>query len=1056
VFFGILLSALATLSAVGRQQPAPESHKALKTSPGLELTLFASEPDVTNPTNLTVDERGRVWVLEAVNYRRQLRNVPDIRAEGDRIVILEDTDGDGKADTTKVFDQSPQLRTPLGIAVLGDKVFVSQSPDIVVYTKDADDRIVKKEIFLTGFLGVDHDHGVHALVFGPDGRYYFNAGNAGYDVTDKSGTRIRSATSTTPPNFGPGFYFEGAAFVINPDGTGLRVLAHNFRNNFELALDAFGNIWQTDNDDDGNAQTRANYVMEGGNYGYRGPLGRTWREDGGSHWHTELPGVVPNLLPLGPGSPCGLVVYEGRLLPAQYHGNLLHAEAGRRVLAHYPIDVDGAGFSSRIDDIVYGGDDTWFRPSDAAVAPDGSIYIADWYDPAVGGHNMGDPNGSQGRIYRLAPPGHRPQSPSYDLNTPQGLIAAFGSPAQSVFYLAHTKIAGQGRAALPLLQAMWKHTDPLVRARALWILGGLAPEGSRASQEALRDGDPRFRVLGLRVMRRHGADMVAAVQPLLRDPSPQVRREVAVILQDPTTMTPAYGVGEQKAVAPAVIDALVELARQYDGKDRWYLEAIGIAARGRENTLFERLRGASPQWTSQLGQLLWELRAPASLPYLVETVGNATLAMPARLQALDALAAMESAQAAQAVETVILAEGQAPALLERAFTHYRRQLFSQWAESRTSPRLPAVMKKAFGTPALQATSVSLAAALGDAEYVADLLALAKSPTATAGARAAALDAVAGARRRELLPELEALSTAGPVPVRVSAVRAIGLIAPPDVETRAKAILLGDAPNDVRAEAVRILARSAAGLTIVADLEQAGEFPSELRSLATSLVNGPAGRGGGPGRGGFGRGGRGGLAGAGRGAAQAAPDPDAAARAAAFAAARERAAKLFPQRIKTTIPTARQMEQQYRPDVAAGRHVFESEAARCGACHSLGGARKIGPDLSAIAAKYGRQAMLDAITMPSAGIAFGYESWMLDTKSEGTIAGILVEDTPERVTLQTDATTEVRLKPSDIVSRRQNKFSMMPEDLINGLTTQQVVDLLEFLMTLKGQPTSQQQ
>ena len=101
---------------------------------------------LSNPTDLTVDERGRVWVLEGVNYRRTSRNLPDLRPAGDRIVILEDTDQDGRADKVKVFDQSPQIRVPLGIAVLGDKVYVSQAPDLIVYTKDADDNIVMNYI----------------------------------------------------------------------------------------------------------------------------------------------------------------------------------------------------------------------------------------------------------------------------------------------------------------------------------------------------------------------------------------------------------------------------------------------------------------------------------------------------------------------------------------------------------------------------------------------------------------------------------------------------------------------------------------------------------------------------------------------------------------------------------------------------------------------------------------------------------------------------------------------------------------------------------------------
>src|SRR4051812_5227810 len=145
-------------AALHGQQPAPQSVAEFKAAPGLEVKLFASEPMTTNPTDLTVDERGRVWVLEGQNYRRTQRNLPDLRKDGDRIVILEDTDQDGAADKVKVFDQSPQLRVPLGIAVLGDKVYVSQAPDLIVYTKDADDKIIKKEVLLTGFGGIDHDH----------------------------------------------------------------------------------------------------------------------------------------------------------------------------------------------------------------------------------------------------------------------------------------------------------------------------------------------------------------------------------------------------------------------------------------------------------------------------------------------------------------------------------------------------------------------------------------------------------------------------------------------------------------------------------------------------------------------------------------------------------------------------------------------------------------------------------------------------------------------------------------------------------------------------------
>ncbi len=322
----------------------------------MEVTLWAAEPDIFNPTNIDIDARGRVWVLEGVNYRRTLPGMigKDDRPAGDRIVILEDTDGDGKSDKTKVFAQDLSLRTPLGIAVLGDRVIVSQSPDLIVFTKDAQDNVVKKEILLTGWRGVDHDHGLHAVTFGPDGRYYFNSGDQGFDVTDKSGKRFVSSRQ------GP--YYAGTALRMNADGTDFTVLGHNFRNPYELAVDSFGNIWQTDNDDDGNAWVRLNYVLEGGNFGYWGPRGQSWRVDRGSHFHSELPGVVPNIRRLGAGAPCGLIVYEGKLLPTKYRGHLLHAEAGGRTINSYLLQPEGAGYSAKVEATVASAD-PWFRPT---------------------------------------------------------------------------------------------------------------------------------------------------------------------------------------------------------------------------------------------------------------------------------------------------------------------------------------------------------------------------------------------------------------------------------------------------------------------------------------------------------------------------------------------------------------------------------------------------------------------------------------------------------------------------------------------------------------------
>jgi putative membrane-bound dehydrogenase-like protein len=1045
----LLLFSVFAIGALVRGQESPEQTAArLKPAPGLEATLFASEPMITNPTNITVDERGRVWELEGQNYRLKARGVPDYRPEGDRIVILEDTDHDGKADKVTVFDQNPDIRVPLGIAVLGNKVYVSQSPNLIVYTKDDHDKILKKEVLLTGFNGIDHDHGLHAVVFGWDGKLYFNIGNVGFDVTDKSGSRLHmevppltgrggGSSSNAPapltPPTGPG-YFQGAVFRMNQDGTGLEVIAQNFRNPYEVAVDSWGNIFQTDNDDDGTAWTRFVYVMEGGNYGYHGPLNRTWNEDHGTEWHEELPGVAPTLFRIGAGSPTGVLVYEGTLLPAKYRGQMLHADAGPRRVEMYPLEEHGAGFEARREDLFNTGDDTWARPDDVAAAPDGALYIPDWYDPGVGGHLMGDPKGARGRIYRLAPVGNKPQVPALNLSTTVGLTAALASPNQSTQYLAYTAVKAQGQGAVPMLQAMWKQDDPILRARALWLLGGLGQVGSAAIAEAMQASNPRFRVLGLRVARATSANMLAFAKPYLHDSSPAVRREITLMLQDPSTMRPPYLFSEQKPARPDLIDALAVLASQYDGQDRWYLEAIGIAARGREDALYAKLK-QDPSVRDVLGKLVWEMRPKSALPDLIATTNSESASAAARTDALDALGHMQWPEAAHALESFILHSAAPAPLAAHAFDLYSHQLFSLWNDLRTSPALASVMRKAFTLQEAQASAATLAADLNDPQFLPDLMAFANGGSAAPEARSAAIDAASQMNGADYVADFEALGESGPVPVRVAAVRALrGQASAPGVVTYAQRILMSGAPNEVRTEALRALASSADGLNAILDLAEKGTLPPEMRSLASGLTNTavpPSGRGR-----------RGGPVSpvAIRQHAAAPTDP-------AYIAIRDRAATVLPMPAARQIPSSFDIDLSYAGHPDAGQKVYQTDAG-CASCHTVGGGTSLGPDLTHIGSKLGKQAMLDAIVNPSEGIAPEYVPTTFTLKNGDQVSGLVAAERPDEIVVRIGLNQQQRIKPSDVVSRKEIHVSLMPEGLLNNLSLQQIADLLQYLDSLK--------
>lgn len=981
------LGAVLVLSSCGLFQSQPEPAEGFTAADGLELTLWASEPDVVNPTNMAIDERGRVWITEAINYRRKLKGVEDITDQGDRIIILEDTNGDGRADSRKVFDQSPELRSPLGIAVFGDKVYVSQSPDLWVYTKDADDNIVSKETLLTGFGGFDHDHGVHAVTFGHDGKLWLNAGDQGFELTTKDGRHLVSSSD------GP--YYAGTVLTMNADGTGLEVYAHNFRNPYEMAMDSFGTVWQTDNDDDGNQWTRLNYVMEGGNFGYWGPGGKRWREDHGSHFHHELAGVAPDIARTGAGSPTGLVVYEGELLPERYRGNLIHSEPGKRHIYGFFLKPDGAGYAMEDVELVSSDDPQW-RPSDVAVAPDGSLFIADWYDSVVGGHNMND--WEKGRIYRLAPPDFETPEINLEIDSAEGVRAAFRSPNPATHYLAYQRLAEQGQSATPTLTAVWNEGDDIAKARSLWLLARLGTEGGGPVEQAAESDDPRFRILALRARLGAGGDPLELTAPLLDDPDPRVRREAALALQH---------VDSEAAVEP-----LVTLAKGYDGEDRWYLEAWAIGARGKEQPLAERLQEEfSGDFDPRLADFFWQLKPSGALPYLSRAVRNSSLDVDARVKALRAIGDRPESAAGRTVAGLV-SSGQ-PEIAEAAFDKLSRQLFSQWTELRSDPVVVGAVRRALTDAKLQPAALALAEDLGDPAYGSQLARIADDETADVELRARALLALGAAREQRYVPRLAKAASAGPTELRVAAIQALGMARPEDLSGRMEMVLLSDAPNEVAGEALKVLGRDSEGLNRIMDLEQAGDLPPQVKSLATNLVHRSRDE-----------------------------------------AVLARAKEVLPaptDKADNTLPANPYAIVNRIGDPEKGEQVFRSTTGpKCASCHSLDPSMELaGPTLATIGSKYDKRGLLDAILSPSAGIAPEYYVYILDTTTQGLVVGVIAEDTPEQVVVRNEFGDEIRLKPEEITDRRKSNLSMMPEDIVNTMTEQELIDLLEYLATLKA-------
>ncbi|WP_336514417.1 PVC-type heme-binding CxxCH protein [Pollutibacter soli] len=634
----------------------------------LEATLWAETPLLYNPTNIDVDGRGRVWVTEAVNYRNfkndSLHHLH--RNGGDRVVILEDTDGDGHADTSKVFVQDSDLVAPVGLAVIGNKVYVSCSPNLIVYTDtNGDDKPDSKEIFLTGFGGFDHDHSLHAVYGGANGALYFNTGNAGpHIVKDKSGFTLRSGsmyTGGTPYNKkneamisdDGSKWVGGLALQIQPDGTKLKVLGHNFRNAYEVFPDSYGNLWQNDNDDQV-LTCRFSWIPESGNAGYFSTDGsRSWQADQRpgqdmftAHWHQDDPGIMPAGFNTGAGSPTGVLRIENSELGEKYRGMLLSVDAGRNVVFGFNAAINGSGLmpvnkqnlvtSLPADNELYVWDDSsansnktnWFRPSDAALGTDGALFIADWYDPVVGGHQMNDSLG-YGRIYRITPKNKKLTSPQINLETVDGQVKALANPAIHVRYLAAARLRNEGDKANKQLSTLVNGNDPFLAARAIWILAAGSDDAKKMVHLSLQNKDPMLRATALRALRYYGVDIKPMVTQLQHDSSAFVRRELIVAIKD-------SGLSVKR-------ELLVPLIKSYKTGDRWYLDALGQAMDDNSSWWYDTLQqvysvSERNQWPQEMSDLAWRLHSSNASDDIAKRALDSTLPVDKRQQMLTALA----------------------------------------------------------------------------------------------------------------------------------------------------------------------------------------------------------------------------------------------------------------------------------------------------------------------------------------------------------------------------------------------------------------------------------
>jgi glucose/arabinose dehydrogenase len=483
---------------------------------GYEINLFASEqqfPDLQKPVAFTFDAKGRLWVGTIPSYPQCLPGSPP----NDKILILEDTNGDGRADKQTVF--ADKLYLPSALEFWGGGVIVSQQPNIL-YLKDTngDDKADVRELILHGLDSADSHHAVHAFVFDPGGAMYFNEGTFHHSQIE------------TP--WGPERCANAGVFRYEPRTGKMDVfVSYGFANPWGQIFDSWGQNFVAD------ASGGANY------YG---------TAFSGDVDYPQKHASLKQFLTKQWRPTCGCELVSSRNFPPEAQGNfLLNNCIGFQGVLQYKMHDEGlekdpqtmklaSGFHADPIDPLLQSSDPSFRPVDIEFAPDGSLYLADWYNPLVGHmqHSIRDPNRDHvhGRIWRVHYKNRPLVKPAKIDGQPIAALLDLlrTEPEERTQYRVRAELWNRPTSEVIGETAKWLTglaTDPQIehhKLEALWLHQAHDTINEPLLKEVLRSPDFRARAAATRVL-GYWRDRVEKPLDLLRtqvtDDHPRVRLE---------------------------------------------------------------------------------------------------------------------------------------------------------------------------------------------------------------------------------------------------------------------------------------------------------------------------------------------------------------------------------------------------------------------------------------------------------------------------------------------------------------------------------------------------